>query len=95
MDKLGIPEEELLRQQQELFAEAKQQQMEVCLWACTSGPHPLSSTQGIEYLCTHTLSGPHPLSSTQGIEYLCTHTLSGTHPLSGTHTQCSLLLFTE
>jgi histone H3/H4 len=28
LDKLGIPEEELLRQQQELFAEAKQQQME-------------------------------------------------------------------
>ena len=29
LDRLGIPEEELLRQQQQLFEEARQQQLEV------------------------------------------------------------------
>lgn len=36
MDRLGIPEEELARQQQQLFDEARQQQMEV------SGPSNIS-----------------------------------------------------
>ncbi len=34
LDKLGIPEEELHRQQQQLFEEARQQQMEVSLYIC-------------------------------------------------------------
>lgn len=34
LEKLGIPEEELLRQQQQLFEEARQQQLEVRFGLC-------------------------------------------------------------
>ena len=46
LDRLGIPEEELARQQQQLFDEARQQQMEVCISFFILGIPRLSAVLG-------------------------------------------------